>query len=151
MVDNCLAKGSTVYMEEVDFFALTLGSKQTIQIIVIKHVYRYNHHKVHNITALKQLKDLQVGFKNHCMCSVIDTDCVLFSPAKNNRGRPECKHVTSSLVTSLYRASNLLCYDNKKGHLPFTCLSLIRKYFIRFQINVSPHYFISKVKSCFRF
>ena len=34
VVDNCLAIDSTVYMEEVDFFALTLGSKQTIQILL---------------------------------------------------------------------------------------------------------------------
>ena len=54
-------------MEEVDFFALTLGSKQNNTNIVIKHVYRY--HKVHNITALKQLRIC----KNDCMCSVIDT------------------------------------------------------------------------------
>ena len=30
VVDNCLAKDSTVYMEEVDY----LGSKQTIQILL---------------------------------------------------------------------------------------------------------------------
>ena len=52
-MDNCLAKDSTVYMEEVDFFALTLGSKQTI-----KYCYQTCLHvpqgSLHNITALKQ-------------------------------------------------------------------------------------------------